>query len=69
MDAQTVSQTHFSGEYGQSLQFVKVTIYAIGAMFGGIMLWRWSASWQKRKHKERKRNSYFENGQSIKQNR
>jgi hypothetical protein len=69
MNAQTVIQNHFTGHYGESLQFVTVTIYAISAMIGGIMLWRYSATWQKRKQKERKKNSYFDNPNSIRNNR
>ena len=37
---QEILNTHFSGELDQTLLYVRLSVYAVGVLFTGLVLWR-----------------------------
>lgn len=60
MTLQDLIQTSYSGDLDQTITYVNLTIQAIGVLVGGIVIWRASIAFQRKKIKERRRNPFFE---------
>jgi hypothetical protein len=57
---QDLIQTSYSGDLDQTITYVNLTIQAIGVLVGGIVIWRASIAFQRKKMQERRRNPFFE---------
>ncbi len=57
---QQLIQVKFSGELEQTSMYVNIAIQAIAVLIGGIVVWRASNAYHKKKQKERQRNTFFE---------
>ncbi len=57
---QTLIKAKFSGSLSEMSTYINLAIQASAVVFGGILLWRLSVNYQRRKAKERQRSSYFE---------
>jgi len=60
MTVQELIQLRFSGDLDQSITYVNLTMQAVGVLIGGIVIWRASLAFQRKKMKERRRNPFFE---------
>jgi hypothetical protein len=57
---QEILNTHFSGELDETLLYVRLSIYAVGVLFTGLVLWRITVIFMQKKFKQRRRASRFE---------
>jgi len=57
---QQIIKANYSGSLSQMSAYISISIQAIAVIIGGIVLWRVSISMQKKKEKQRTRNTYFD---------
>jgi len=57
---QTLIKAKYSGALSEMTTYINLAIQASAVIFGGIILWRLSVNYQRKKGKERQRSSYFE---------
>lgn len=57
---QQIIKANFSGSMSQMSAYTGIAAQALGVIIGGIIIWRASVSYQKKKQAQRSRNSYFE---------
>ena len=57
---QQIIKANFSGGMSQMSAYTGIAAQALGVIIGGIIIWRASVSYQKKKQAQRSRNSYFE---------
>jgi hypothetical protein len=51
---------YFSGQLDERMIYINLAVQAIGIMFAGILLWRLSVLFQRKKMKQRRRSTLFE---------
>lgn len=61
---QELIRANYSGGLSQMSAYISIAIQAVAVIIGGIVIWRASVSIQKKKQKQRSRNSYFETAYS-----
>jgi hypothetical protein len=59
MDYQKLILSKYSGELDQTFVYVNIATQAIAVLIGGLVLWRLSLMYQRKKIQERQRNNYF----------
>jgi hypothetical protein len=59
MDYQNLILSKYSGELDQTFVYVNIATQAIAVLIGGLVLWRLSLMYQRKKIQERQRNNYF----------
>lgn len=64
MTIQDLIQSKYSGDLDQTITYINLTMQAIGVLVGGIVIWRASVAFQRKKMKERRRNPFFESNYS-----
>lgn len=57
---QTLIKAKFSGTLDESATYFNLTIQTIAVLIGGLVLWRASNAYHKKKQQQRTRNNYFE---------
>ena len=57
---QEIIRANYSGAMSQMSAYTGIAAQALAVIIGGIILWKASAVYHKKKKKERSRNSYFE---------
>lgn len=57
---QTLIKAKFSGSATEMSTYISLAIQTAAIIFGGIVLWRMSSLYHKKKLAERSRTSYFE---------
>ena len=57
---QEIIRTNYSGSVSQMSAYTGIAAQVLGVIIGGIILWRASAVYHKKKKKERSRNAFFE---------
>lgn len=63
MDELTIQQlikAKFSGELSHMSTYINLTIQAIAVMISGIILWKASNAYHRKKQQQRSRNTFFE---------
>ena len=64
MTIQELIHLKYTGELNQTISYVNVTIQAVSVLIGGLLIWRFVSSWQRKKKLERRRNPFFESAYS-----
>lgn len=57
MTFQNLIQTSYSGDLDQTVTYVNLTIQAIGVLVGGIVIWRASIAFQRKKNERTSKKS------------
>lgn len=57
---QTLIKAKFSGTLDSSGTYISLTVQTIAVLIGGLVLWRASNAYHKKKQQERNRNKFFE---------
>ncbi|MEN9304324.1 MAG: hypothetical protein RL264_2753 [Bacteroidota bacterium] len=59
MTLQDWIQARYAGSLNETNLYVQLSVQAIAVLIGGLVLWRLSLAYQRKKINERKRNNYF----------
>ena len=59
MTIQDLIKLKFTGELNQTISYVNVTIQAVSVLIGGLLIWRFVSSWQRKKKTRKKKKSFF----------
>ena len=57
---QTLIKVKYSGALDQSSVYINLVIQAVAVLVGGIVIWRASNAYHRKKQRERRSNNYFE---------
>jgi len=57
---QQLVQVHFSGQLDERMIYINLAVQALTVMFIGLLLWRLSVLFQRKKMKQRRKSSIFE---------
>ncbi len=57
---QQLVQIHFSGQLDERMIYINLAVQALTVMFIGLLLWRLSVFFQRKKMKQRRKSSIFE---------
>ena len=57
---QTLIKAKFSGTLDQSSVYINLVMQTVAVLIGGIVIWRASTLYHRKKQRERSQNNYFE---------
>jgi hypothetical protein len=60
LSVQQLIKIHFTGQLDERMIYINLAVQALTVMFIGLLLWRLSVLFQRKKMKQRRKSSLFE---------